>query len=53
MEKTSRRSLAYQLATVIRLDELDDICGGNRRAFVPPSIRITNGYAGHSDCVYD
>lgn len=53
MEKTNKRSLAYQLATTIRLDALESICGGHAKAIFSPSIHITNGYGGHPDLVYD
>jgi hypothetical protein len=41
----NQRSLAYQLATIVDLHELEDITGGGSKAgpIVIPTVQITGG----------
>lgn len=44
MENGSDRTLAYKLATVIKLDELDNVAGGNQQFQINiPTVKITGG----------
>jgi hypothetical protein len=52
MEKHVDRALAYTLAQVIDLSDLERVSGGGGLA-LKPSMQMTHGPFGNPDCLYD